>query len=169
MLIDERAHFGRCGSSSPAKNTLAAFRISFARRSSETSRRKLLDLLALLAGQDVLAPALVGLDLAHVFAQRLRTATPRSAATCAIGRPDSNTSRAPRSNNSCEYFLARGMTGDFSFRQANPGLEVSVKPRMAQATTECPGKSFMRVGPDPRLGAEGISGFIGGSGAIVMH
>ena len=36
--------------------------------------------------------------------------TPRSAATCAIGRPDSNTSRTPRSNNSSGYFLGRGMT-----------------------------------------------------------
>ena len=41
MRIDERAHFGRCGSSSPAKNTLEAFRISFARHSSKTSRRSL--------------------------------------------------------------------------------------------------------------------------------
>jgi hypothetical protein len=34
VLIDERAHFGRSGSSSLAKNTLADLRISFARRSS---------------------------------------------------------------------------------------------------------------------------------------
>ena len=34
MLIDERAHFGRSASSSVAKNTDAALRISFARRSS---------------------------------------------------------------------------------------------------------------------------------------
>jgi hypothetical protein len=34
VLIDERAHFGRSASSSVAKNTDAAFRISFARRSS---------------------------------------------------------------------------------------------------------------------------------------
>src|SRR5204862_4981640 len=39
LLVDEHAHLGRCGSSSPAKNTDAAFRISFARRSSNTSRR----------------------------------------------------------------------------------------------------------------------------------
>jgi len=34
ILVDERAHFGRSASSSIAKNTLAAFKISFARRSS---------------------------------------------------------------------------------------------------------------------------------------
>jgi hypothetical protein len=34
MLIDERTHFGRSASSSVAKNSEAAFRISFARRSS---------------------------------------------------------------------------------------------------------------------------------------
>ena len=34
MLVDVAAHFGRSGSSSLAKNTLADFRISFARRSS---------------------------------------------------------------------------------------------------------------------------------------
>jgi len=39
LLVDEHAHLGRCGSSSPAKNTLAAFKISFVRRSSNTSRR----------------------------------------------------------------------------------------------------------------------------------
>jgi hypothetical protein len=34
VRVDERAHFGRVGSSSPAKNTDAALRISFALRSS---------------------------------------------------------------------------------------------------------------------------------------
>jgi hypothetical protein len=43
---------------------------------------------------------------------------------------DSNTSRVARSNNSTGYFLALGMT-DLSFRQANPGNEVSVKTGMA--------------------------------------
>ena len=39
LHLDEHAHLGRCGSSSPAKNTLAAFKISFVRRNSNTSRR----------------------------------------------------------------------------------------------------------------------------------
>jgi hypothetical protein len=34
MLVDERGHFGRSASSSVAKNTDAALRISFARRNS---------------------------------------------------------------------------------------------------------------------------------------
>jgi len=65
---------------------------------------------------------------------------PRSAATCAIGRPDSNTSRVARSNNSTGYFLALGMT-DLSFRQANPGIEVSVKTGMAQTPARLTGRT----------------------------
>jgi hypothetical protein len=34
-----------------------------------------------------------------------------------------------------EYFLAYAMSRDFSPRQANPGLEVSAKHRMAQRFT----------------------------------
>jgi transposase len=52
--------------------------------------------------------------------------------TWSIGRPDPNTRRVPRSSSSSGYFLALGMTGDFSFRQGNPGIEVSVKRGMAQ-------------------------------------
>jgi hypothetical protein len=29
------------------------------------------------------------------------------------------------------YFLERGMTGDFSFHQTKPGIEISAEPRMA--------------------------------------
>jgi hypothetical protein len=32
------------------------------------------------------------------------------------------------------YFLERGMTRDFSFRQTKPGIEASVEPRMAHCT-----------------------------------
>src|ERR687887_538579 len=42
VLVDEAAHFGRVGSSSFAKNTLAALRISLALRSSRTSRSSVL-------------------------------------------------------------------------------------------------------------------------------
>jgi hypothetical protein len=38
--------------------------------------------------------------------------TPISAATCAIGRPDSNTSLIPRSINSRGYFLGRDIHGE---------------------------------------------------------
>jgi hypothetical protein len=54
-----------------AKNTEADFRISFALRSSNTSRAQLLDLLTLLRGEDVTSLAAVGLSLAHLLPQRL--------------------------------------------------------------------------------------------------
>ena len=52
---------------------------------------------------------------------------------CVIGRPDSNTNRVVRSNNSTGYFLALAMTSGFSLRQANPGNEASVKPGRAHS------------------------------------
>jgi hypothetical protein len=72
LLIDEHAHPGRCGSSSPAKNTLAAFKISFVRRSSNTSRRSLRISSRSSLLQQVRTATLVRLDLAHVLPQRLR-------------------------------------------------------------------------------------------------
>jgi hypothetical protein len=71
MLIDEPAHFVRSASSSVTKNTEAAFRISFARRSSNTSFAQRLDLLALLRGRQIRSQATIGLGLAHVLSQRL--------------------------------------------------------------------------------------------------
>jgi hypothetical protein len=81
------------------------------------------DLLTLLTGQDVFAPALISFCLTDVFAERLAldAEIPRDMRD---GRPDSNTRRAPRSSSSCEYFLALGMLGDFSLRQGKPGIEV---------------------------------------------
>src|SRR3954470_17287191 len=59
--------------------------------------------------------------------------TPRSRATCAIGRPLSNTSRAPRSNSSGGHLRGRGIDGSStSSRTDRPGFEVSVKPSLAQ-------------------------------------
>jgi hypothetical protein len=46
----------------------------------------------------------------RTYLRSVSDGNPRSAATCAIGRPDSNTSRVARSNNSTGYFLALGMT-----------------------------------------------------------
>jgi hypothetical protein len=63
----------------------------------------------------------------RTYFRRVSGAIPRSRPTWAIGRPDSNTSRVARSSSSSGYFLALAMTEDFSFRQANPGIEVSVK------------------------------------------
>ena len=94
LLVDEGAHLGRCGSSSPAKNRLAAFKISFVRRSSSHLTPQLADLLTLLRAQQIRPRALVRLDLPHVLPQRLGR-QPRSAATCAIGRPDSTPAASP--------------------------------------------------------------------------
>jgi hypothetical protein len=77
------------------------------------------DLLALLAAQDVFAPALVSFGLPDVLAERLAL-DPEILATCAIRRPDSNTSPVPRSSNSFEYFLACAISRDFSLHQAKP-------------------------------------------------
>jgi hypothetical protein len=57
--------------------------------------------------------------------------------TWSLGERISRHLRAPgsraRSNSSSGYFLNLAITRDFSFRQANPGIEVSVKPRMAHS------------------------------------
>src|SRR5712691_2270016 len=130
LLIDEHAHLGRCGSSSPAKTTDAAFRISFVRRSSNTSRRSSrISSRSALVGRSGRRPS--SASTWRTYLRSVSDGNPRSAATCAIGRPDSNTSRAARSKSSTGYFLALGMT-DLSFRQADPGIEVSVKTGMAQ-------------------------------------
>jgi hypothetical protein len=72
MLLDGAAHFARSGSSSLAKNTEADFRISFARAQLEVLAAQLLDLLPLLAGEQIATLAAVGLGLPHRSAQRLR-------------------------------------------------------------------------------------------------
>src|SRR5215213_5580888 len=55
---------------------------------------------------------------------------PRSRATCAIGRPDSNTSRTARSRNSSEYFLGAPMTGASPSPRTAPGFGASKKLRV---------------------------------------
>src|SRR5207237_2139143 len=50
---------------------------------------------------------------------------PRSAATCAIGRPLSSASRTPRSNSSSGYFLGLDMAAeDLLSPGQHPGIEV---------------------------------------------
>src|SRR5436305_14383019 len=57
VLVDVAAHFGRSGSSSLAKNTLADLRISFARRSSKFScRKRLISSRSALVGRSGLKP-----------------------------------------------------------------------------------------------------------------
>ena len=61
---------------------------------------------------------------------------PRSAATCAIGRPDSNTRRTARSRSSSEYLRGRAIDGSSpSSRTDHPGFEASVKPSLAHSGT----------------------------------
>ena len=72
MPVDERAHLVRPPSSSVAKNTEAARKISFASRSSATSRLSSLDLLPLLTARQPGPQALIGLRLPHALPQRLR-------------------------------------------------------------------------------------------------
>src|SRR5262249_60497761 len=126
-------HFGRCGSSSPAKNTEAAFKISFARRSSKFSRRnRLISSRSSLVGRSRRRPSFA--STCRTYLRNVSDGNPRSAATCAIGRPDSHTSRVARSNSSTGYFLALGMTD--LLPPDNPATEVSVKPGTAQEVLE---------------------------------
>src|SRR4051812_23113875 len=61
--------------------------------------------------------------------------TPRSRATCAIGRPLSITTRAPRSSSSGGYFLGRAIAAErLLSRGQNPRFEVSVKSGPAHMT-----------------------------------
>ena len=71
MLVNERAHFGRVGSSSRAKYTLAAFKISFALRSCLFSRSSSPQPLTLARGQQITPLAGISLGLAHPLTQRL--------------------------------------------------------------------------------------------------
>src|SRR5207248_1582984 len=107
ICIDERAHFGRCGSSSLAKNTDASFRIEFARRSSNTSRRNR----RISSRSSVVSPSRMPASTS-ARRTRLRNASgwiPRSRAIYAIGRSPSSARRIPRSINSFGYFLGRAM------------------------------------------------------------
>jgi hypothetical protein len=114
MLLDIRAHLVRSLSSSLAKHRSGLGDLV---RSAQllVLLRQPADLLTLLAPEQIRPLAAVGLRLAHTLTQRLRM-DPTSAAICAIGRPDSNTSRTPRSINSSGYFLGRGMNTEFLSR-----------------------------------------------------
>src|SRR4051794_30652789 len=121
MLVDKRAHFVRSASSSAAKNTDAAFRISFARRSSYTSRRSfLISSRSAAVGRSGRDPFSASACLTRFLSTS--ELTPRSLATCAIGRPDSNTSRTPRSSNSSGYLRGLAIDAEHPFRPGHhPG------------------------------------------------
>ena len=138
MLVDERAHFGRCGSSSPAKNTDAAFKISFARRSSKISRRSFrISSRSSAASADPAGDPRSPRPGARTCAAS-RTATrdqPRRARSDDPTRTPaaSHAPTAPPGTSS----LSASQT---SFRQGrHPGIEVSVKPGMAQLDVGEPG------------------------------
>src|SRR3954447_19021357 len=103
--FDEGAHLRGVPSSSFAKYTLAARRISLALRSSRTSRsssfRRSRSALERTVGVPPAASALAWRT--HVRSASL--CTPRSCAICAIGRPDSSANRVARSRNSSLYFF----------------------------------------------------------------
>src|SRR6266516_4945256 len=133
LALDERAHLGRSGSSSLAKNTLAAFKISFARRNSNTSRRSFrISSRSCELSRSVRTPA-----SASAWRTRLRSVSgwmPKSAATCAIGRSPSSASRTPRSISSFGYLLGLDMTAENLLSPGqHPGIEVSVETGPAQS------------------------------------
>src|ERR1035437_9968137 len=129
-LVDERAHFGRSVSSSRAKNSEADFKISFALRSSKFSLRSLrISSRSAVVSRSVRFPASTS-----AWRTRLRNAsepTPRSRATCAIGRPDSSARRTPRSSSSSGYFLDRGITWSSLLEGQIPRFKVSAKTGLA--------------------------------------
>src|SRR5207245_1861700 len=134
MLVDVAAHLGRSGSSSLAKNTLAAFKISFARRSSKFScRKRLISSRSSLVGRSGLKPS-----SASSWRTRFRSTSelmPRSAAMRTIGRPLSSANRTPRSSSSSGYFLGLDMTAeDLLSPGRNPGVEVPAKPGPAHSS-----------------------------------
>src|SRR5665647_3251486 len=105
VLVYERAHFRRGWSSSRAKNTLAALRISVDRRRSRTSRRSAVSSSrSALVKRSLRVPLSASSCCIHV--RRLSGCTPRSRATALIGRSDSRARRTARSRNSGEYLEA---------------------------------------------------------------
>src|SRR5215204_2347790 len=128
VLVDVAAHLGRSASSSSAKNTLADFKISFARRSSKFScRNRLISSRSSVVRRSGLKPW-----SASAWRTCLRSVSgwmPRSAATCAIGRSLSSASRTPRSSNSTGYFLGLDMTAENLLSPGqHPGSKVPAKP-----------------------------------------
>src|SRR5215218_8952866 len=76
---------------------------------------------------------------------------PRSAATCAIGRPLSSASRTPRSSNSSGYFLGLDMTAeDLLSPGQHPDCEVLAKPGPADGASR-------PVSCDPRVRTGAVS------------
>src|SRR5665647_2236657 len=112
VLVYERAHFGRGWSSSRAKNTLAALRISLDRRRSRFSRRSAVSSSrSALVRRSLRVPSSASSRRTHT--RRVSGHTPRSRATALIGRSDSRARRTARSRNSGEYLEALMDTDSF--------------------------------------------------------
>src|SRR4051794_31164123 len=98
---------------------------------------------------------------------------PRSRATCAIGRPDSNTNRTARSRNSSSYLRGRDIDrSSTSSRTDHPGFEASAEPSLAQSGLErealTTGKLLLEH-PRAPLGAERVGGRVAPLEVAVQH
>jgi hypothetical protein len=134
MPIDIAAHFVRSASSSFAKNTLADFKISLARRSSKFSlhsRRS--SARSPLLGRSGRAP--LSASARRTLLRNVSGCMPRSAAICAIGRSLSNANRTPRCTSSARYFLGPPMTQQNPFLPGqHPRNQDTAKARLAQVS-----------------------------------
>jgi len=123
MLIDEAAHLGRSASSSLAKNTDAALRISF-RAAAHRPHAQRRDLLPLGRRRQIPPQTLIDLHLLHIPAQRLRRHAQIAPHLARSGRPLSITTRA-RSNSQGGYLRGPGIDGSSTYpRTDHPGVEV---------------------------------------------
>src|SRR5690606_25251667 len=142
VLVDESDHLGQGRSSSFAKNTLAAFRISFAFRNSETSFSSCL----IRAAASVVTPGLVPASTSYrrCHSRNVSGLIPSSPATCLTalirfgcsGRASASIRNA-RSRISGEYFL---------FIEFHPCLKngTKVRPIQPEARTQFRGHLDMR-------------------------
>ena len=137
VLVDVAAHFGRSGSSSFTKNTLADFRISLARRNSKFSlRSRRISSRSSLVGRSGLSP--VGFRLAHTLPQRLLvdpqiSGDVRDRPAALKRQPDAALEQLlgilPRSRHDAEDLLSPGQ---------HPGRRSPRNPVRLRPPAECP-------------------------------
>jgi hypothetical protein len=127
------------------ENTLADFRISFARSQLEVLLPQPLDLLALLAGRQIRPQALVGLGLAHPLAQRLGM-DPEITSDVRDRTAITRANLTPRTSSSSGYFLGLDMALRISSPQdsilgsRSPRNPVRLKARGMVAPSVAPGR-----------------------------
>ena len=89
-------------------------------------------LFSILAAQQLIALAKIGFAW-RTHLRSVSAGMPKSRATWTIGRPESKTNRAPRSNNSSGYFLGRDIAQEILHSPGqDPGFGVSVETGLAQ-------------------------------------